>query len=487
MRPTYEELLATVESLQKENRDLKEENKKQNKEIEKLQKGLVEIADSVKQLQDENRKLQGKNRKLQNELRKYVNENTPSGAIPPYMKKKLEETVEGYSKTPEEGNSEHKENRRNARPEHIDRKDYHSDENPRCPGCGGEGRRRGTSTRKRIVIHLQLPKFKNVEHESEIYQCIDCGKIFDAQIPDVLPNSEFDLAITVLMSYLSTAANVTTGNIAALFGSLGLDVSEGSITNALKRLKYYLGPYHEELLEKVKAANARYKDETSHRHNGKNFWTWVIATKEWVYYTIERRRSHKVAKRLASDHGTDIVDGYAGYNGLSDIQRDWSHSLRRAKKPIYDFNKDEGYEEYKSFVKRLSILFHDAKIAKKERGVSKELRNEYDDKLWKLLQTAPAKGRNFTRLTNYIMRFDGQWFTFLEYEDVDPTSDLVERSLRHLVTKRKVSQQTRGQDSMDSYAMQVSLYMTSKIRGEDYMQNLSNIIKSGTLSTPCKS
>jgi len=192
-------------------------------------------------------------------------------------------------------------------------------------------------------------------------------------------------------------------------------------------------------------------------------------------------------RKLASDHGTDIVDGYAGHNGLSDIQRDWSHSLRRAKKPIHDFVKDENYDDYKSFVKRLSILFYDAKIAKKARGVSKALRDKYNGKLWKLLQTSQTKGRNFTRLTNYIMKFDGQRFTFLEYKDVNPTSDLEERSLRHMVVKRKVSQQTRGEDSMDSYAMQVSLYMTSKIRGEDYMENLSNIIKSGVLSTPYKS
>jgi len=452
MKPTYEQLVEIIQALQKENEGLR-------KRVEALEK----------------------------ELRKYINENTPSGAIPPYMKKKLEEIVNEYSKTPDEENKEHKENRRNARPKRIDRKEYHSDDEPCCPGCGGVGRRRGKSTRKRIVIHITLPKFDNVEHESEIYQCNDCGKIFDAQIPNVLPNSEFDIATTVLMSYLSTGANVTIGNIAALFRSFGLNISEGSVTNALKRLKRYLGPYHKELLEKVKAANARYKDETSHRHNGENFWTWVIATKEWVYYTIERRRSHKVAKKLASDHGTDIVDGYAGYNGLSDIQRDWSHSLRRAKKPIYDFGVGENYDEYRSFVKELSLLFHDAKIAKKKRGVSKDLRNEYNDRLWKLLQTAPTKGRNFTRLTNYIMRFDGQWFTFLEYKDVDPTSDLAERSLRHVVVKRNVSQQTRGQDSMDSYAMQASLYMTSKIRGEDYMENLSDIIKSGGLSTPYKS
>lgn len=475
MNKSYEDLLKENDQQKKIIDNIEKMVRRRDKKVRKQQNKIEELEIHVKNLSKEVEH-------LNKELRKYINENTPSGAIPPYMKKELEDTVEKYTKTRED-NPEHKENRRNARQEHIDRKEYHSDNKACCPNCGGEGKRRGKSTRKRIVIHIQFPKFDNVEHESEIYQCNDCGKIFNAQIPDVLPNSEFDIAMTVLMSYLSTAANVTTSNIAALFGSFGLDISEGSITNALKRLKYYLGPYHKELLEKVRAANARYKDETSHRHNGENFWTWVIATKEWVYYTIERRRSHKVAERLASDHGTDIVDGYAGYNGLSDIQRDWSHSLRRAKKPIYDFGVDENYEEYKSFVKELSLLFYDAKIAKKN-GVSKELRNEYDCRLWELLKTAPTKGKNFTRLTNYIMRFDGEWFTFLEYEDVDPTSDLAERSLRHVVVKRKISQQTRGQDSMDSYAMQVSLYMTSKLHGEDYMQNLSNIIKSNVLSTP---
>ena len=245
MRHTYEELVVTVQSQRKEIAVLKKENRILKKGVETLQNTVAETAESVEQLQTENKR-------LLNELRKYHNENTPSGAIPSYMKKKLEEIVNEYSKTPDEKSKKRKENRRNARSKRIDRKEYHSDDEPCCPNCGGTGRRRGKSTRKRIVIHLQLPKLDNVEHESEIYQCNNCGKIFDAQIPNVLPNSEFDIVTTVLISYLSTAANVTISNIAALFGSFGLDISEGSITNALKRLKRYLGPYHKELLERVK-------------------------------------------------------------------------------------------------------------------------------------------------------------------------------------------------------------------------------------------
>ncbi len=82
------------------------------------------------------------------------------------------------------------------------------------------------------------------------------------------------------------------------------------------------------------------------------------------------------------------------------------------------------------------------------------------------------------------MRFNNEWFTFLEYKDVEPTSNRAERAMRPVVIKRRVSQQTRGEDSMGSYAMQMSLYMSSKLQGQDYVENLSNILMSGASSKP---
>ena len=168
MKPAYEELLEIVES--------------QQKQIDRLEKEID---------------------KLRKELRKYVNENTPSGSIPPYLKK-LEETVEEYSSN-DDDKSPPKENVRNARPKHIDRKERHRLENPTCPNpdCKGHARRKGTSTRKRIVIHLQLPTAETVEHESDIHQCNKCGKVFSAPVPNALPRTEFDIFTAVFLSYMS--------------------------------------------------------------------------------------------------------------------------------------------------------------------------------------------------------------------------------------------------------------------------------------------
>jgi hypothetical protein len=139
------------------------------------------------------------------------------------------------------------------------------------------------------------------------------------------------------------------------------------------------------------------------------------------------------------------------------------------------------------FAGKLSLLFHDAKEEKREYGASEKLRDKYDKKLWKLLQSASTEGKNFTRLTNYIMRFNSEWFTFFEYNDVEPTNNRAERSLRPMVIKRRISQQSRGVDNMDSYAMQMLLYMSSKLQGTDYIENLTNILQSHVPSEPYKS
>jgi len=86
-------------------------------------------------------------------------------------------------------------------------------------------------------------------------------------------------------------------------------------------------------------------------------------------------------------------------------------------------------------------------------------------------------GKNADKLMNYIMKFEDEWFTFLKYEEVEPTNNLAERSLRHIVIKRKISQQSRSERCKESYAMQVSLYKSAQQRGENYIELLHNVLE----------
>ena len=126
----------------------------------------------MESLQKKNKKLKKRIEQLEKELRKYVNENTSSDSIPPYLKK-LEDTVNRFAKD-EDNNEPPKGNPRNTKPEYIDKTERHSLENPTCPDCGSHARRRGLSTRKQIMIEIQLPKAETVEHkcDNKIYRIL---------------------------------------------------------------------------------------------------------------------------------------------------------------------------------------------------------------------------------------------------------------------------------------------------------------------------
>ncbi len=122
-------------------------------------------------------------------------------------------------------------------------------------------------------------------------------------------------------------------------------------------------------------------------------------------------------------------------------------------------------------------VFGQAKKDKRENECSKELRQKYDTELLTLLGEKNRRqnkwfGKNALHLKKYILKQQGKWFTFLQYEYVDPTNNRAERDLRHEVLKRKISQQNRSNDHMQSYAMQASLYMISKHCNQQYYQIL---------------
>lgn len=292
-----------------------------------------------------------------------------------------------------------------------------------------------------------------------------------------------------LISVMSIGMNSTAGSIASFLNDIvGIKMSKATVCNIQRSLKKYLQEDYDELEKNIKKASVRYKDETSHRHNGKNFWTWVIATSQGIIYRIERRRSYKFAKQMEIKHGVDVTDGYAGYNRLGcEHQRCWAHLLRKAKHPPYQFGENESYQLYKKHVNKLLKLFHSAKTAKETYGVSEILQKRYERRLQTLLDTISKKpmGKNIVGLINYIMKFDGEWFIFLKYDDVDPTNNFAERALRPVVIKRKISQQSRGIENMKSYAMQASMFMTLKQQDRSYSQYLTGLLSNFPRS--CKS
>lgn len=479
-----ERLVLSLDSLKRQVEYLTEQVKLREQEVAKLEKENTTLRSVIAGLEVQNARLQVDNKawerefeRLRKELRKYKNANTPSGAIPPHLKPEVEERLSELSEEHSESEGTKKANLRNGRKGKPDRTEVHELE--ACPHCGGKVRKMNAKPYRRRIIHLTMPSFEDVNHVLPRYVCEGCGKEAVPKVEGALPNSKFDLNLVLLVSFLSVAMNMSDDKIKELFWVLfGLRASAGSICNARGRLRGHLGPYYRQLEKALERAKVLYRDETGWRKNGKTHWAWVTATLRVVYFQIEARRNAAVAKQLKTRRDSvHVCDGFKVYNKLGRrLQRCWAHLLTKGRDPEDFFDTEEERDEYSDVVERIALLYHNSKEERKK-GCSRELRERYERGLLSILKNPRYPGKNLTALTNYIMTYFNDLFTFLEHPYVEPTNNRAERALRHIVLKRRISQQSRSQIHMESYAMQASAYMTSRLNGQNYMELLKNVVE----------
>lgn len=449
------------------------------KTIERLEARIVELEKANAELADEVVFLRKENKRLLGELRKYLNENTPSGSIPPYLKPALRNKVQEAMKSEQE---EPKPNPRNSRPkEHDVERDVTL---KRCPCCGGTRITKKKKKYFRTTIHIKFPTLERVLNRIWAYYCLDCRKEVVPKLPDALPGSKFDLNTAILISVLFTAFSLSDRKISELFSTIfSLDISPASVSNTLQRLKEYLKEDYKKLEAEIQKALFVHRDETGWRKNGKINWLWVASTAQTVYYKITPKRNAKTARALKLNKNcVTISDALASYNKTcKQQQKCWAHLARLAKNPKHYFKTKKEKKDYETLVKKLMQLFSQAKKDKLELGCFKELRQKYNAELLDLLGEKNRRqnrwfGKNAQTLKQYILKRKTHWFTFLEYAYVDPTNNRAERDIRPQVLKRKISQQNRSTKHMQSYAMQASLYMTSKYRHQQYTQVLHDAL-----------
>ena len=450
---TEEKLIEAVRLLQEENKLLKKQ---------------------IKELQKENALLKQELAEVRSELRKYRNENTPSGMTPSYLK---EETNNRHKKS---GQKEGHEGISREAPEKIDRTEELTLEKSPC--CNSKVRKINAKLKRRIVIVINKPEIEHVEYLKHRYICGKCGKEVQPEVPNALPNSRFDLSFMILLSSLSVGLNLPYGKIRELLKILfNLEVSEATISNNISKLSGFLGPEYEKLKEEIRKAPVRYNDETGWRILGKGSWLWAFISDKAAFYTIERSRGRKVVKKILGKRskGVNVTDGLKSYEEHeSRKQKCWSHILRRFRMDIFfPFKSDKERDDFRKLRNNLRLLYKRAKEAKEREGVSVKLREKYEYKLKRILKKE-YKGKNSEKILTTVRNQQDELFTFLEFKDVEPTNNRVERALRHAVVKRKISGQNRSMEHANNYCMQLSFYQTAKLKGENYSDMIRNIITS---------
>lgn len=237
----------------------------------------------------------------------------------------------------------------------------------------------------------------------------------------------------------------------------GLNISQGTITGGLQKIKEMVYPLYTRILEKNRRANHWHMDETRWMSftvvdgkTGYRWWLWVVVTKDTVAYILDPSRSSAIPKNHLGKNPKGIIsaDRYSSYKALLSenllIAYCWTH-VRRDYTRIYDTRKklqswaqawiDRINNIYGLNNRRLEVLSDKNKflIADKTlRDALDSMKQTYENEL-ECDALHPVKHKALNSLKEHWSGL----LIFVDHPEIPMDNNLSERMLREAVVGRK--------------------------------------------------
>lgn len=334
--------------------------------------------------------------------------------------------------------------------------------------------------RQRYVTDIKLvAKVKNTQHNIHRKYCPTCKKIVEPEVPNVLPHARFGLNLMLFIMYLRLGLRLPGNKVCEFLGTMyNLTISEGEIVHILKQLVIAFGSYYSSLEKMVKIARVKHTDSTTWRVNGKNYFAWVFIATGVVLYKIRKRNNSKVPLSVFGTQQkgmTLVIDRHSALRALAKkagflLQLCWSHILDDSKGLSKNFGAEGRYVHHK-----LKEIF--AMATSFEGKGNQEHVDALKAEIFELTL------RNYKH--NTVRRFvDNLWkrdidslFRFVTDPDVDPTNNISERELRHLVIIRKISNGSRSTRGANATAILLSVIQTLRMNKKNPLLGMQEILK----------
>jgi hypothetical protein len=221
--------------------------------------------------------------------------------------------------------------------------------------------------------------------------------------------------------------------------------------------------------EAIRGSPVVHVDETGWREDGGNGYVWTFSTDEArVFAHGGRDRAMLEAGIGAAYEGVLVSDFYAVYTGYAGRhQYCWAHLLRDVDDLAAQHRDDAALQGWADTV---HVLFQraktDAAMPDRDPVLRRHQRHGFEAEIQALC--APylgVEGAHQRVLATRITRHLDALFVFVEEPDVPATNNAAERSLRHLVTCRKISGGTRSPAGTATTMTLASLFGTWRLHG----------------------
>jgi len=449
-----------VRQLQAENSRLKSDNVRLSREVERLRATVAEQKERIDGLLTLGKNLKAQMAELEARLKtNSSNSSKPPSSdgpeAPPRPERKKSKRKRG-------GQPGHEANTRRMIP--SDEVDEQVPVKPkRCSHCGRPLAGEDPDPQRHQVIDIPDPRVIVTDYLLHKLFCPHCGGWTRGDLPPGVSSSWFGPRLHTLASLWVGRFKQSKRDIQAQMRVLfRLEISTGAICAMERRMSSALEAPVAEAGEHIQAAEVTHDDETGWRQAKNRAWLWLAATDHVAVFTIARRRSSKVAKRILGEDfaGVACVDRWSAYTWLKRRQLCWAHLLR----------------DFTAMAERYGSPWHGGRLAKTAGEVLTTWAAWHDgeiDRAEMLDRMAPLRERIHTYLgwtaanapgptarakAREIGKVEDYLWTFLEVEAVPPTNNLAERLLRYAVIWRKIS------------------YGTDSIAGSRFVERLLTVV-----------
>jgi transposase len=334
----------------------------------------------------------------------------------------------------------------------------------RCPDCGTTlgG---GSIKRTREVLEISPSPVRVIEHRFIERECPLCRTRRTPAVDlggQVLGQQRLGIGLVSLIVTLREVGRLPVRTIQAYLDTVhDLHLSVGAITAASQRVARTAEPAVAAIRDQIRASPAVHADETGWRTDGRNGYIWTFSTPQARYFVHGRRTKDMVDTALGPDFdGVLLSDFYAAYTHYPGLkQRCWAHLLREIHDLRQVFPDDAALATWAEAVHALFVEARDTVYQTPEHRARAAL--DYRTRLLDLAEPATADAEAPAhKLGARIERFIGDLFVFVTEPGVAPTNNLAERSLRPLVTRRKISGGSRSPAGTEATMALASLFGT---------------------------
>ena len=351
-----------------------------------------------------------------------------------------------------------------------------------CPVCGGRLEECEEMVVKQQIEMVEKP-FIVKEYRCHTYTCSGCQTKHTASAPKEASSGLFSISLIAFVAYLKGRCHVSFSALKDFFREvLGIIVSSGFLVKQIKKAGSSLKRAHEMLIERLKGEGRLHIDESGWKENGAKRWIWAFRAEKYAVFVIRESRGEEVLEEILGlgFRGIIICDFFGAYRKFERLtaavlQFCWAHFIREVLFLLKI--EDERVRRYgrrvlKQIRKMFETIHRKGEIAGEE---WKALMHRHEEQIVKRATGTVPEHNDAQLIAKRMREWEEEYFRFID-NDIEPTNNPAELTIRQSVLDRVVTQGSRGTDGNEWHERFWTVLTTCSLQNISVMNYLKRCL-----------